>query len=122
MKASRAIQESFAEGRMYLSPASAAAYESDLGRLAAQVSPDTVWIYFEDKTRTLAIYSLRGAQEVSDLVRDLDNATDAAIAARATVTLNAIGSALALGTDTLRTTLRQVADDPYTKFICTVWR
>ena len=42
MKLSRAIQEFLAEGRTYLSPATIAAYESDLGRLAALVSPDSV--------------------------------------------------------------------------------
>ncbi len=42
MKLSRAIQEFLADGRTYLSPASIAAYESDLSRLAALVSPDSV--------------------------------------------------------------------------------
>jgi site-specific recombinase XerC len=40
MKLSRAVQEFLSDGRTYLSPATLAAYESDLGRLAALVSPD----------------------------------------------------------------------------------
>src|SRR5260370_42698320 len=42
MKLSRAVQEFLADGRTYLSPATLAAYESDLGRLVALVSPDSV--------------------------------------------------------------------------------
>jgi integrase/recombinase XerD len=51
MKLSRAIQEFLADGRTYLSPATLAAYESDLGRLAALVSPDSVLGFTPDVIR-----------------------------------------------------------------------
>ena len=51
MKLSRAIQEFLTEGRTYLSPATLAAYESDLGRVAALVSPDSVLGFTPDVIR-----------------------------------------------------------------------
>src|SRR6266849_3763714 len=51
MKLSRAVQEFVTEGRTYLSPATLAAYESDLGRLVALVSPDSVLGFTPDVIR-----------------------------------------------------------------------
>jgi site-specific recombinase XerD len=51
MKLSRAVQEFLSEGRTYLSPATLAAYESDLGRLAALVSPYSVLGFTPDVIR-----------------------------------------------------------------------
>src|SRR5260370_4578230 len=51
MKLSRAVQEFVAEGRTYLSPASLAAYESDLSRVAALASPDSVLAFTPDLIR-----------------------------------------------------------------------
>jgi site-specific recombinase XerD len=51
MKLSRAVQEFVTEGRTYLSPATLAAYESDLGRLVALASPDSVLAFTPDLIR-----------------------------------------------------------------------
>jgi site-specific recombinase XerD len=51
MKLSRAVQEFLAEGRTYLSSASLAAYESDLSRVAALASPDSVLAFTPDLIR-----------------------------------------------------------------------
>jgi hypothetical protein len=80
------------------------------------ISQALLWLYFEDKTRTLAIYSLRGAQEVSALMQWVKLGQAEAIA-----TLNAVATALNLSPAALQTTLVQVANDPYTKFICAIW-
>jgi len=51
MKLSRAVQEFLSDGRTYLSPASLAAYESDLSRLVALASPDSVLAFTTDLIR-----------------------------------------------------------------------
>jgi hypothetical protein len=51
MKLSRAVQEFLADCRMKLTPASMAAYESDLTRLGALASPDKVLGFTPDLIR-----------------------------------------------------------------------
>src|SRR5260370_1385471 len=51
MKLSRAVQEFVTEGRTYLAPATLAAYESDLGRVTALASPDSVLAFTPDLIR-----------------------------------------------------------------------
>ena len=77
-----------------------------------------LWIYFEDKTRLLAEYSLRGAQEVSCFVDLLEKRISSP---QATKTLSAVAAALKVDPDALRSTLQQVAGDPYSKFLCSIW-
>lgn len=84
------------------------------------VSQALLWIYFEDKTHTLVIYSLRGAQEASSLVKALKG-TDAAEQAEATATLTAIAGALNMVPASVQTTLEQVGEDPYTAFLSSIW-
>ncbi len=82
------------------------------------ISQALLWIYFEDKTRSLAIFSLRGAQEAASLVEDL---ADPKSQVQANATLNAIAAALNLPPASVQTTLEQVGKDPYTEFICSIW-
>jgi hypothetical protein len=82
------------------------------------ISQALLWIYFEDKTHTLAIYSLRGAQEVANLVRSLSNPQKQA---EAQATLTAVANVLNLSPASVQTTLEQVETDPYTQFICSIW-
>lgn len=77
-----------------------------------------LWIYFGDKTDMLHLYSLRGAQEVSAFLASLANTTTAL---DATKTLTAVATSLTLSPDVTLTTLKQVGEDPYTKFICSIW-
>lgn len=85
------------------------------------ISQALFWMYFGDKTAALQIYSLRGAQEASSLYGSLSDA-DPACQTRALATLKAAADALSITPDTLRETLEQVACDPYSKFICQIWR
>lgn len=104
------------------------------------MSQALLWVYFEKRTRLLFPLSLRGAQEVAVFVKDLEGVTlppdatqalsGAQRAALATLQ-NAVqvlatadvlnGKVLEITEASLLTTLRQVADDPYTQFISLVW-
>ena len=83
------------------------------------VSQALLWIYFEDKLHILVIYSLRGAQEASSLVKALKG-TDAE-KAEATATLSAIAGALNMIPASVQTTLEEVGEDPYTEFLSSIW-
>jgi len=82
------------------------------------ISQSLLWIYFEEKTRTIALYSLRGAQEATYLLKSLGNAESQE---QATATLKSIADALNLSSAAVQTTLGQVKDDPYTEFLCSIW-
>ena len=84
------------------------------------VSQALLWIYFEDKIHTLAIYSLRGAQEACTLIKGLKS-SDQTERDEATATLNAIARAMSVVPASLQTTLEQVSEDPYTEFLNSIW-
>jgi len=69
MKLTRAVQEFLADGRTYLSPATLAAYESDLGRLAALVSPDSVLGFTPDVIRAYFLGLSHQNRRMSTLYR-----------------------------------------------------
>jgi len=77
-----------------------------------------LWIYFGDKLSALPLYSLRGAQEVCYFLSLLE---DPQTQANANSTLAALSASLNLTPDVLRTTLAQVGNDPYSKFIYSAW-
>jgi hypothetical protein len=83
------------------------------------VSQALLWIYLGDKGKQLQAYSLRGAQEVAYFYHCLttlppDPKAVAALAEMATNKLN-------MGQEALQCTLQQVAEDPYTVFLCKIW-
>ena len=80
------------------------------------VSQALLWIYVPERFKELYCYSLRGAQEVGYFVGLLRNNDQ-----NATETLAAAAAKLSVPTAALRLTLEQVADDPYTEFLRTVW-
>lgn len=82
------------------------------------VSQALLWMYFGDKTNSLYVYSLRGAQEVSHLFKLL---SDPATKAQAETTLNAVATSFSLSPDVTRTTLQQVEEDPYSRLIFSIW-
>jgi hypothetical protein len=82
------------------------------------ISQSLLWIYFEDKTHALVIYSLRGAQEAASLMKSL---SEASTQLQATATLNAVAGALNLTPASVQTTLQQISDDPYSQFISSIW-
>ncbi|HWN10219.1 MAG TPA: hypothetical protein VNO50_13295 [Pyrinomonadaceae bacterium] len=80
------------------------------------ISQALLWVYFEDEVKKLYAVSLRGAQDVSSLLRDLlkdDVATKAALTAAA--------SRLNLNEDAFKYSLLTVAEDPHTKFLVAIW-
>jgi hypothetical protein len=93
------------------------------------MSQALLWVYFQDKTKQLYSYSLRGSQEAMGLVSCLQGITypwDPSQAltgeqARAKATLTNISANLQMSEAALLTTLHQVCEDPYTKFIYEVW-
>jgi hypothetical protein len=93
------------------------------------MSQALLWVYFEDKTRSLYALSLRGAQELSGLVDALEGidfplkagATLTSDQAKAAATLHEASEVLKMSEEALCTTLEEVSDDPYTDFIRKVW-
>lgn len=80
------------------------------------VSQALLWIYLPDKVDTIFAYSLRGAQEVFSLVKDIEAGDAHAIAVR-----DAAADALKIPHEAFQATLEQVAGDPYTIFLDKVW-
>jgi hypothetical protein len=94
----------------------------DFNYIADCVSQALLWIYFETKTRLLYPYSLRGAQEVSALVADLESEDAASEEHKAAQqVLTDASKALNMSEESLRYTLIQVRDDPYTRFLVAIW-
>jgi hypothetical protein len=93
------------------------------------MSQALLWVYFEDRTKQLYAYSLRGAQEATGLVSCLNGVTVpwdqhqvlTPEQACAKATLTNIASNIQMSEAALLTTLHQVSDDPYTVFITKVW-
>jgi len=84
------------------------------------------WIYFQEAMDTLRPLGLRGGVEIRTLIVDLDNPgttpqeqEDHALAVAA---FPKIAAALKQDPDTLQIALRQIADDPFTIFLCKVWK
>ena len=69
MKLSRAVQEFLADCRMKLSPASMAAYESDLTRLVALASPDSVLGFTPELIRAYFLGLSHQGRRLSTLYR-----------------------------------------------------
>ena len=80
------------------------------------------WIYFQDKLEKMRIYSLRGAQEIFTLIDELDNAETKDVKKNAKIALNKIAAQIEMDVDALERTFREIAEDPYTCFLCDVWQ
>jgi len=93
------------------------------------MSQALLWVYFEDRTRDLFRFSLRGSQEVLGLTNAMEgvtlpfdsNQTLTPAQSQAKATLTNVAVALNMSESALLTTLLQVANDPYTRFINEVW-
>jgi hypothetical protein len=84
------------------------------------VSQALAWEYLTDDLPKLRAYSLRGAQEIANLVRELDG-TDLAAQKQAGDTLTAAAKSLGIDAVAFERTLREIKEDPYTEFILEVW-
>jgi hypothetical protein len=88
------------------------------------VSQALEWIYFKDDCDKLFEFSLRGAQEIIFLTRwadGIEGVNDPVAQARAVQTIKDAAAKLGLSADAFRSTLDQIADDPYTRFLFNVW-
>ena len=93
------------------------------------MSQALLWVYFEDKTRSLFPYSIRGSQEVMVLVRAYDQSFDPInpnipgfSGAEVRITVTSAAASVGLPVEAFLTSLRQVVADPYTQFIANVWK
>jgi len=93
------------------------------------MSQALLWVYFENKTRDIFRLSLRGSQEVIGLTKALEgvvvpyderqNLSQEQALAKAT--LQNMSEVIGVSNAALLMTLHQVAEDPYTQFIYSVW-
>ena len=79
-----------------------------------------LFLYVGDAVKTLSVCSLRGAQEVANLLENLKS-SDPAIRGAATATLQSAATELKISADALRSTLDQVGEDPFTEFLSAIW-
>ena len=83
-----------------------------------------VWVYFGDKTKDvykdLYKVSLRSAHEVTSLIYSLES-SDPMRKRLAESALQEAARMLSLAPEALRHTLRQIEEDPFTRFLVTVW-
>ena len=94
------------------------------------MSQALLYVYFEEKTRSLFKLSVRGAQEAISLMNGLqgvcvpydDTQPLSNEQKTAKATLQAIASILGISDAAVYSTLDQVAADPYAKMISKVWK
>jgi hypothetical protein len=85
------------------------------------VSQALAWIYFGDNLEKLSAYSLRGAQEIVAVMKAAGDATHPEEQMRANQTIDAAAALLQIDKNAFRSTLDQVAEDPYSEFLVNVW-
>jgi len=87
------------------------------------VSQALAWIYFgkNEKYDDLLGLSLRGSQEVYSVIQNAGDASNAEKKARAQQTILDAAADLKIPPNAFRSSLDQIAEDPYTKFLVNVW-
>ena len=85
------------------------------------ISQSLLWIYVGNDIEKLRLLGLRGAQEVCAVI-DFCEDKDHDEKATATACLEEVSRKLNLPIDVVKFTLLQVSEDPYSKFICDVWK
>lgn len=83
-------------------------------------SQSLAWIYLGDDLAKLRAWSLRGAQEIANLIMELDG-DDESERGVAKDTLNAAARVVGVDPVAFERTLREIAEDPYTEFMSDVW-
>ncbi len=79
------------------------------------------WMYFQDDLNTIRPLSIRGAVEIRNLIHACDDPSDPDHQ-RALDALPKIAAAVKQDSATLQLTLREIAADPYTIFLHSVWK
>jgi hypothetical protein len=85
------------------------------------VSQALAWIYFQDDIAKLLALSMRGAQEITTVVQWAADTSDPESQARAEQAILDAANKLGLSDKAFRTTLTQIARDPYSEFLVNVW-
>lgn len=85
------------------------------------VSQALAWIYFEKQLEEMRKYSLRGAQEILNLITELDGGSRAE-QTRARHVVNDLAGKFGVEAAAFEHCLREVASDPYTLFLYDVWQ
>ena len=84
-----------------------------------------VWIYLLDRTRDIAPLGMRGAVEIKHFMLEYDyegqDAEQLKLRDDAKAALPYIAEALKQKKETVVVTFRQIADDPFTEFLYTIW-
>jgi hypothetical protein len=84
------------------------------------VSQALGWIYFQEDSAKLLALSMRGAQEITNVVRWARDASDPRQASAEQAILDA-ATKLGLSDMAFRATLAQIVADPYSEFLVNVW-
>jgi hypothetical protein len=80
------------------------------------------WIYLEDRLATLRVMSLRGAQEIANFVDELNDDSDPDVLRERRALLDAAADKLTVPAPALERTFQEIAEDPYTEFLRSVWQ
>jgi hypothetical protein len=78
------------------------------------------WLYLEDDLSQLRRFGLRGAQEISSRIGEIDG-EDPDVQQQATKCAKAAADTVGADLEVFEWVLRDVAEDPYTRFLCGVW-
>jgi predicted trehalose synthase len=79
-----------------------------------------LWVYLGSRVKNIYKYSLRGAQEATYLLERF-RSKDVETHKAAAKDLAGAAKTLGMEVDALHGTLAEVRDDPYTKFLCSLW-
>jgi hypothetical protein len=93
----------------------------DFSYVVDSISQALAWIYFGDDSQKLFEFSFRGAQEICSVVQTADDPDDKD-QERAQQTISEAAAKLNVPEAGFRSTLDQIAQDPYTKFLVNAWR
>ena len=86
------------------------------------------WIYFEGDMARMKRFGLRGAQEIHNLISDIDEPDPNGprdpqeITRQARAQLQVLARELGLDSSALERAAREIAGDPYVLFLCNVWQ
>lgn len=95
----------------------------DFSYVVDSVSQALAWIYFgkNDKYDDLLGLSLRGAQEIASVIAEANDPADTEKKNRALKTIEDAATDLKIPPNAFRSSLDQIAEDPYTKFLVNIW-
>ena len=85
------------------------------------VSQALLWLYVGKDLEKLRKYGIRGAQEVASLWDSLVKPADPEEQNRAKQTIAAVAKELGVDEGPFQSTLDQVANDPYSRFLYSIW-